>query len=262
MTVTRFARMRRRPGAAAVAALLVLARAGLAGEARGQQAGAVDAKAMAILQAMSGHLAKAKTVSFRARTLFDEVRKSGIKIKSGRKVRVLLRRPDKLRAMSVGDNGAARGAWFDGARLTVWLRHSNRVMELPFAGGADGLLDALIEKHDVQLPLADLLYSDVAKAFEGSIVSAEHLGLRRVAGVQCHHLSFESTGADWQIWIQAGAAPLPRRFAISYVNSPEKPEFLAHLDRWILDAEAPDSHFRAAVPEGAEKIPFGKPPAE
>ena len=228
-------------------------------EANAQETGIMDEKAMQVLEGMSSYLANAKTLSFRARTFYDQVRKSGIKIKSARMVRVTMNRPSSLRVLSIADNGTARSVWFDGAKLTVLQRDLNQVMELDFKGNIDGILDELIDKHEAQLPLADLLYSDVGKVFKENIISSEYIGTKVVDGTKCHHLSFESTGADWQIWVQADAMPVPRRFAVAYVNSPEKPEYLAALDRWSLDGEAADYHFTTTVPEGAKKVAFGKP---
>jgi hypothetical protein len=243
-----------------VVAVLLLAGAFASAPAHSQdkKAGPMDEKAMQVLQGMSDYLARAKTLSFRARTLFDEVRESGIKIKSARTIQAIMQRPSSLRVLAIADNGSARSAWFDGSKLTVLMRHGNQFMELDYKGNTDDLLEELIEKHEAQLPLADLLCADIAKSFKKSIISAEYLGIKLVNGVKCHHLSFESTGADWQIWVQADTTPVPRRFAISYVNAPEKPEFLASFSRWSIGGEAADDQFKASVPESAKKVPFGK----
>jgi len=237
-----------------LASLFILA----SGAAQSEETGPVDAEAMQTLERMSTHLAQAKSLSFRALTLFDDVRESGIKVKSARVVRVIMKRPSSLRILAVSDSGGARSVWFDGSKFTVLQRDTSEVMELDFEGNIDGLLDELIDKHEAQLPLADLLYSDIAKGFKQNIISAEYIGTKLVDGVKCHHLSFESTGADWQIWIQADANPVPRRFVITYVTLPEKPELLAAFDRWSLDGDAADYHFMASVPASAKKVAFGK----
>jgi hypothetical protein len=226
--------------------------------AQKQKAGPMDEKAVQILQGMSEYLAGAKTLSFRVRTLFDEVRESGIKIKSASTIQGVMQRPSSLRALTITDNGSARSSWFDGSKLTVLMRDTNQFMELDYKGTIDGMLDELIEKHEFQLPLADLLYADIAKNFKENLISAEYLGIKLVNGIKCHHLSFESTGADWQIWVQADATPVPRRFAISYVNDAEKPEFLASFSRWSIDGKPADDQFKASLPESAKKVPFGK----
>lgn len=237
-----------------LASLFILA----SSAAQSEEAGPIDAKAMQTLEKMSKHLAQAKSLSFRALTLSDDVRESGIKVKSARVVRVIMKRPGSLRILAISDSGGARSVWFDGTKFTVLQRDTGEVMELDFDGNIDGLLDELIEKHEAQLPLADLLYSDIAKGFKQNIISAEYIGTKLVDGVNCHHLSFESTGADWQIWIQADANPVPRRFVITYVTLPEKPELLAAFDRWSLDGDAADYHFMASVPASSKKVEFGK----
>lgn len=241
---------------AAVAALALFV--GLhSSSVRAQQSGPMDEKAMQILQSMSDYLAKANTVSFRARTFFDEVRESGIKIKAARENKILLKRPGSLHAESVAENGAARTVWFDGSTFTVWHRHANEYMALDFKGTTDALIDHLDEKYGVNLPVADLLFSNVGDALKGSIISSEYLGERMVQGVRCHHLSFESTGADWQIWIEADATPLPRRFVVTYVNDKGEPQFMAQLDQWSLGEDIPAGRFKAAVPEQVKKTEFG-----
>ncbi|MGI9522390.1 MAG: DUF2092 domain-containing protein [Hyphomicrobiaceae bacterium] len=220
------------------------------------KAGPMDEKAMQVLQGMSDYLAGAKTLSFRARTLFDEVRKSGIKIKHARTVQVVMRRPNSLHALSITDNGSARSSWYDGSKLTVLMHDTNQVMELEYKGTVDGLLNELIENHDVQLPLVDLLGSDIAKNFKENLISAEYLGIKLVSGVKCHHLSFENTGADWQIWLQADATPVPRRFVITYVNSPQRPELLASFSLWTIDGRVEEDQFKASLPNSASKVSF------
>lgn len=228
------------------------------GQAMSEKAGPMDEKAGQILQGMSDYLAKAETASFRVKTFYDQVRESGIKIKAARKGQVLLKRPNQLHVKSISENGAARTVWFDGSKLTVWDRHVNEVKALDFKGTTDALLDHLSDKYKVNLPVADLLFSDIGKTMKESIISSEYLGMRTVKGVKCHHLSFESTGADWQIWIEADATPVPRRFAVTYVNDKGEPQFLAQLDRWSIGGAADDSMFKAAVPESAKKVPLGK----
>jgi len=242
---------------AAVAAL-TLSTALFPAPADAQKAGPMDEKAVKILQGMSDYLAKAGTVSFRVKTFYDEVRKTGIKIKQVRGGSVLLKRPNKMHVNSISENGTARTVWFDGSKLTFWDRHVNQVKALDFKGTTDEMLDHLSEKYKAKLPVADLLFSNVSKALKESIISSEYLGLRTVKGVKCHHLSFESTGADWQIWIEADASPLPRRFAVTYVNSKSEPQFLAQMDQWSIGGDMDASLFKAGVPDKAKKVPFAK----
>ncbi len=216
-----------------------------------------DEKALAILQSMSDYMKNAKTLSLSANTFFDHVRKSGIKIKVGRKVDVQMKRPNHFVAEAVSDDGQAHTMWFDGAKLTVWSRHANEVSTLEFKGTTDQVMDHVSEKHGVVMPIADMLYNDIAGGLKDTIMSSEYIGLRTVNGVDCHHLSFESTGADWQIWIRADSTPLPCRFAINFVTLDDEPQFFAQFNSWSIGGEPIDAMFSAAVPEGTKKVEFG-----
>lgn len=242
----------------AAAAALTLAFGAFPLTVNAQQDGPKDEKAMQILQGMSDYLAKAGTASFRVRSFFDQVRESGIKIKEARGADVRLKRPNGLYVQSITDSGAARTVWFDGSKLTVWDRHINQVRTLDFKGNTDALLDHLAEKYEVNLPVADLLFSDVGKALKETIISSEYIGLRTVQGVECHQLSFESTGADWQIWIEADATPVPRRFAVTYVTAKGEPQFMAQLDRWSIGGTIDQADFKAAVPKDTKQADFAK----
>jgi hypothetical protein len=226
--------------------------------AQDDQSGGRDEKAMAVLEGMSDYLSKETTLSFRARTFFDVVQKGGIKVKTAREVEVILKRPNSIQADALDDMGGAISLWYDGSKLTVWRKSVNEVMTLDFAGDTDKLLDELIDKYEFQIPLADLLYSNVSKAIGETLISSEYIGLRRVDGVQCHLISFESEGADWQLWIEADSTPVPRRFVIDYVTAESQPQFMAQLDAWSLGGEYEDYTFTAALPEGVKQVEFSK----
>lgn len=254
----RYSRTRKLVTRTATLAALTLLTGLYAPSASAGKAGSMDEKAGQILQGMSDYLAKAGTVSFRVKTFYDEVRESGIKIKAARKGNVLLKRPNQMHVNSIADNGASRTAWFDGSKLTVWDRHINEVKTLEFKGTTDAMLDHLSDKYKVNLPVADLMFSDVSKALKESIISSEYLGTRTVQGVKTHHLSFESAGTDWQIWIEADSSPLPRRFVVTYVNDKGEPQFMAQMDQWSIGGDMDASLFKAGVPDKAKKVPFAK----
>ena len=222
------------------------------------KSGVRDEKAMAILQGMSDYLANANSMSFSARTFFDVIEKSGIKVKIAREVELNLKKPNRLQAELRDDTGAAGSIWYDGSKLTVWRRSDNEFMTLQFTGGIDKLLDELTDKYEFQIPIADLLYSNVAKALGESLISSEYVGPRIVDGVPCHHLSFESEGADWQIWIEADSTPVPRRFVIDYVTEENQPQFMAQFDAWSIGGDLDDSQFTVWVPESVRQVEFAK----
>jgi hypothetical protein len=218
--------------------------------------GPMDEQAISVLNQMSDYLGGSETIAFRARTLFDVVRESGIKIKAARTSSVLLKRPQHLYIDTEGDDGSATTIWFDGSKLTLWKRDVNEVMALEFKGATDAMLDHVIDEYDAQIPLADLFYSDLKKTLGEDIVSAEYVGLRSINGVPCHQLSFESPGADWQIWVEADSTPVPRRFVIDFVGDDNRPQYMAQMDAWSIGGDIEDFKFVAAFPESVEHVEF------
>jgi hypothetical protein len=218
--------------------------------------GVMDEKALSIFKAMSDYLGSSQTISFRTKAFFDVVEESGIKIKTGRASTVLLKRPNDLYIHAEGEDGSATTVWFDGSKVTLWRQDVNQVMSLDFEGPTDAMLDHVIDEYDAELPLADLFYSDLNKTLGEDMLSAEYVGLRTVDGVPCHQLSFESPGADWQIWIEADSTPVPRRFVIDFVDDNNKPQYMARMDAWSIGGDIEDYNFVAAVPDSVEEVEF------
>ena len=218
----------------------------------------LDPRAMEVLQAMSATLAGADALTVGAKALYDVVQPGGIAIKIGQKSRVQLKRPNKLHARVQRDDGTRRQLWFDGKTATVYDPDANTYSVIDAPGTIDGMFRKLSDEYGVDVPLSDLLLADPYTAFKEHLISAAYLGKRRVGGVEAHHLSFESQGADFQLWVTADGRALPLRFAITYATEPGEPEFLAMLRHWRLTPYIDDGVFTFNPPQGAKKVPFRK----
>jgi hypothetical protein len=85
------------------------------------------------------------------------------------------------------------------------------------------------------------------------ITAATLIGPARVGGVDTDHFALRQAGVDWQIWIERGARPLPRRLVITTTDEPAQPQYSATLV-WELGAQTPTSAFTCAPPKGAKRI--------
>ena len=88
----------------------------------------------------------------------------------------------------------------------------------------------------------------------GSVQRGVYLGIHDAAGVACHHLSFEQATIDWQIWIDAGRDPLPRKLVITYKTEDEVPQYSVTIRKWDLQATLPDAMFTFTPPASARRI--------
>ncbi len=115
-------------------------------------------------------------------------------------------------------------------------------------------MDAALERTGMVIPLADFLYSDVYGRLMGSVQRGVYLGIHDVAGTPCHHLSFQQETIDWQLWIDAGPEPLPRKLVIAYKTEDDVPQYQVTIRKWNLAAQVPDAMFRFEPPAGARKV--------
>jgi hypothetical protein len=74
--------------------------------------------------------------------------------------------------------------------------------------------------------------------------------------VKCHHLAFRQRTLDWQIWVDAGEQPLPRKLVITFKREIDQPQYIALIHRWDVNPKLSDSLFQFQPPEGVRKVDF------
>ena len=88
------------------------------------------------------------------------------------------------------------------------------------------------------------------------LTSAFVVGKSVVGGVRCDHIAFRNAEVDWQIWIQEGAKPLPRKFIVTSKRVSESPQFVVVLSKWDAAPKITDATFRFVPPKGSRQIDF------
>jgi hypothetical protein len=202
---------------------------------------------------MSDRLSRVTALAIEAEEVYDEVPADAPRQQLTSVRRVAMRRPDRLVGDASGD-ALNRSFWYDGQSFSALDREQN-----VWASGAvpptiDEALDWVFDQTGTVIPLADFLYANVYDRLMGKVQRGVYLGIHEAAGVPCHHLSFEQATIDWQIWIDAGPDPLPRKLVISYKTEDEVPQYSVTIRKWNVEAKVPDALFRFAPPEGAKRV--------
>ncbi len=70
------------------------------------------------------------------------------------------------------------------------------------------------------------------------------------------HLAFVQDEIDWQIWIQAGPRPVPRKLVITYKNEPGSPQYVARLFGWDFQPRLAEEFATFHAPAGSDQIDF------
>jgi hypothetical protein len=244
--------MTRRTAALGLAALA--AAAALAGGPPG--AGPkIEPRADKHLKAMSDYLAGLKTFSFQAEEFFDDVQDDGLKIQLSNQRRVTVRRPDRLAGETAGDTSNSSYV-YDGKAITVVDRAHKTYAVEKVPDTIDAMIDDLHERFGVDRPLSDFLFADPYKVLTEHVQSGAYVGLHHVGKTKCHHLAFRQRILDWQIWIDAGERPLPRKLLITFKRQADEPQYTALLHRWDVNPKVADEAFAFEPPAGFRKVDF------
>jgi len=196
-----------------------------------------------ILRGMTDYLKSLKQFSFRAEVTDDQVYGEGNKLQYTLDMELFVRRPDKLRVNGQGDL-ENQDLFYDGKTLIIYHKDKNLYAAAPMPATIEEALTQAYKKFDIQVSLADLLCGNDTYAFMmDDVTSSLYVGLNRVRGVSCHHLAFTQDDFNWQIWIDAGDKPLPRKLLVNQKLLPGSPQWTAYLTDWNFSPELADSLF-------------------
>ena len=231
-------------------ALSIIAVAIVAGPTNVQ---ADEASAKRILRSMSDYVTSQRTLSLTFDADIEVITKELQKIQFASSGQVLLSRPDKLHATRTGGYANVELV-FDGKVLNIIGKDENVFAQLDAAGSVDQLIDRLRDTFSIGMPGADLLLSRLYDELIENVVDAKHIGRGVIDGIECEHLAFRTPDTDWQLWVELGARPIPRKYVITSKEITGAPQYTLRIKDWRTDvAVAPDA-FAFKPPEGAKKV--------
>jgi hypothetical protein len=238
-------------GPAVAAIVLLTSSAGSPPALAGQRPSAsVEKEAIAALENMGRYLRTLKTFQIEGTTTRDTVLNDGQKVQTSGNVMLLARIPDRLR-VSIESDRHDRLLIYDGKQFSMHARRANTYATVPAPPTIGQLADVLEDKYGVELPLVDLFHwGSPHSTATAQVTSAMLVGPSQVGGVTCGHYIYRQDGVDWQVWIQQGEYPLPRRLVITTLTDEARPQYTATLN-WNLAPSFDDQAFVFTPPKGA-----------
>jgi hypothetical protein len=104
----------------------------------------------------------------------------------------------------------------------------------------------------VEIPLSDLFVWGTPAAPFDKIESAMNAGQDLIGEDVADHYAFRQGMLDWQIWIETGSRPLPRKIVITNRADEARPQSVSLID-WNLKPTFKDSVFTFVPPKGVSK---------
>jgi hypothetical protein len=205
-----------------------------------------------LLKAMSDYLAGQKSLSAKFDSDIEVVTPELQKIQFSSSGEMKMNRPDKLRIRRTGGYADVELV-YDGKTVSLYGNNAKSYVQSDLAGGTDKMIDTLSGQSSVGLPGADLLLSNSYDELMANVIQGSHVGQGVVEGVECEHLAFRGPDTDWQIWIETGAKPVPRKYVITSKTVTGAPQYSLRIRDWKTDANA-DADFMFKPPAEATKV--------
>ena len=206
-----------------------------------------------ILKAMADYVANQKSISLTFDSDVEVVTPEVEKIQFASSGKMVLSRPDKLRVTRTGGYADVEIV-FDGKTITALGKNINAFTQMEAVGSIDQLIGKLRDMNIVSAPGVDFLGTHVFEDLMDGVISGSHIGLGVIDGVECEHLAFRTRDVDWQIWIEVGSRPIPRKYVITSKAVGAAPQYTLRIKDWKTDAPAEVEAFAFTPPSGANKV--------
>ena len=215
--------------------------------------GIIEDNAVEALKDMSNYLKTASTLDITTAGSLDVVTNNGQRIQLDGTTHYKVRKPGFV--IDYNSDIKSRRFIYDGKTFTVYSPKLGYYASVPAPGTNKEVLDTIYNKFGISLPLEDLFRwgdgsnEDRIKALE----SAYKVGTATIDGFETDHYAFREPDVDWEVWIQQGDQPLPRKLVIIDRNDPARPTFISRMS-WKVNPTFTDADFTFVPDANAKKI--------
>jgi hypothetical protein len=214
-----------------------------------------DADAKKILKAMADYVTGQQHVLMKYDVDIEVITPQLEKLQFGSSGEAALSRPDKLRVTRTGGYTDVQLV-FDGKTASVFEKDSNTFAQLELPGSLDQMIDRLRAEHHIEMPGADLLLSNMYEELVAGVIEAKHIGRGVVDGIECEHLAFRNQDTDWQLWVEPGSTPIPRKYVITSKTLAAAPQYTLRIKSWDTNTAHDAKTFAFTPPQGAKAVEF------
>ena len=221
----------------------------------------LEPRAIEILKAASARLAAAKTMAFTAVVSYESPSRLGPSLVYSTKSEVTLKRPDKLRVLTLGD-GPASEFYYDGKIMMALAPAENLVAVANAPPTIDAALEAAYTSAAIYFPFSDVIVTDPYKDIAAGLKHAFYIGQSIVVGGTTTDMVAYVTGDVFiQAWIGA-EDHLPRRLYAIFLNDPLQLRHVLELSNWKLDTAVAADAFGSPKAATAKHVAFAAPDAK
>ena len=215
--------------------------------------GVIEDGAIEALKEMSEFLRTANTLAIKSVGSMDAVTANGQRIQLDGTTTYKVRRPGFV--IDYESDIKSRRFIYDGKTFTVYSPKLGFYATAPAPPTNREVLDTIYNKFGISLPLEDLFRwgEGSHEARLHALQSAYEVGTATIDGVETDHYAFREDDVDWEVWIQSGPQPFPRKLVIVDRTDPSRPTFITRLS-WTMNPTFTDADFTFVPDANAKKI--------
>ncbi len=184
--------------------------------------------------------------AFEGITVNDDLYEDKMIVEVKHRVFVKVDRPGDMMIDIEGDSKNRR-IYLHKGEFTIYNKENNYYGMLKTPRTIDGTLDYIFDHYDIKTPLANLLYSDIAKRLKPQS-KGYYYGISSVGKIPCDYIGFSNAKEEFQVWIARGESPVILKFII--IDKTGKREMRSTtILRWFKNSRSQSEQyvFKAAV---------------
>jgi len=215
---------------------------------------AVHPEAAEALKRMSDFLSTLNSFDLTSNSTLDVVTGDDQRVQVGAVVRYKVKRPGIW--IDFDSDLKDRQYFYDGKTFTISSPGLNFYASAPAPATNREFLKAIYDRYGISLPLEDLFrWNDGDKSDLAALTSGFSMGTAMIDGVPTDHWAFRQGDFDWEVWIEQGDRPLPRKLVIVDRTDPVRPGYSARLN-WTLNPALTTKDFTFLPGKDALRIPL------
>jgi len=217
--------------------------------------GSGDARAIEVLKDMSAYTSKLDQLVIRGTTFTDARLSAGLMVSNANEVEMVIDRPGSMYIASF-DGVDKKEIYFHDGLVTVFSSKDKFYGQARIPNDIEAAAGFALEELDLEAPLMDLIYRDVASQLSDSEDTILYLAAKsRVGGTDCHHIAIRGPDTDLQLWVQEGDRPVLRKIVITSKWDGGAPRYIGNLS-WDTTPKIDPEIFKFEAPEGSTNIGF------
>jgi hypothetical protein len=215
----------------------------------------VEPEALAALERMGATLRSLQSFTVKSDATIEEVYADGQKIMVPARTTYTINLPNQMKVEFDTDEGQ-RVVRYDGTVMTLADSNARKYVSFPLSGTVVEIFDSLEDDFGIALPIRELFLFGLPTSDIEPPRAGRFIGDSTIGGDPVSHYAFRQSDSDWQIWLDKGDRPLPRKLVITAVTEPSKPQFIAHFT-WNTAPNIAADTFSTAAPKDYQLVDFG-----